>query len=342
MTPLLTRRAALAGAAAGALPTLSRAQKADALQAVYEGAKKEGKVVYFTSNDTDVSRESAKSFAKKYPGIEVEAYKIEPGPAMERIIGESGAGRLSCDVTDGPIAYTQLLFDRGLAVAYPWAEVFGLDAGDVLFGGRALYAYNLDCPIAYNTNLVKPGEITSWEELATPKWSGKVLLEARGIVFPLLALAWGEDKAYDYLKRLVANKPLIVKGGTQSLEALAGGQGHVAVGGYGGRVEQFRKEGAPLDWARVSPVPAMIYTHLALKGAPHPNAALLWNAWTIGKEHLAALYAIQSFGRLGGPNISPLGQTMRDAGLTVVYETEDAAEMQRLLVKAGATIGGLK
>ena len=262
--------------------------------------------------------------------------------AMERIIGESGAGRLSCDVTDGPVAYTQLLFDRGLALSYPWADVFGIDPGDVLFEGRALYAYNLDCPIAYNTNLVQPGEIKSWEELTAPKWSGKVLLEARGIVFPLLALAWGEDKAFDYLKRLVANKPLIIKGGTQTLESLAGGQGAVAVGGYGGRVEQFKDEGAPVEWARVSPVPAMIYTHMALKGAPHPNAALLWNAWSIGKEHLDALYARQRNGRLSGSKISPLGQKMQGAGLEIVYETGNAAEMQTLLVRAGAAIGGLK
>ncbi len=156
------------------------------------------------------------------------------------------------------------------------------------------------------------------------------------------ALAWGEDKAYDYLKRLIANRPIIIKGGTQALEALAGGQGAAAVGGYGGRVMQFQKEGAPVEWARVSPVPAMIYTHMALKGAPHPNAAVLWAAWSIGREHLAALYAAQSFGRLSGPNISPLGVTMRDAGLDIVYESADAANMQRMLVKAGAMIGGLK
>ncbi len=343
METWLSRRSLGGGlCAAAAFPTLSRAQKADAVQALYEGARKEGKVVYFTSNDVEVSRESAKAFAKKFPGVEVEAYKIEPGPAMERIIGESGAGRLSCDVTDGPVAYTQLLFDRGLALSYPWADVFGIDPGDVLFEGRALYAYNLDCPIAYNTNLVQPGEIKSWEELTAPKWSGKVLLEARGIVFPLLALAWGEDKAFDYLKRLVANKPLIIKGGTQTLESLAGGQGAVAVGGYGGRVEQFKDEGAPVEWARVSPVPAMIYTHMALKGAPHPNAALLWNAWSIGKEHLDALYARQRNGRLSGSKISPLGQKMKGAGLEIVYETGNAAEMQTLLVRAGAAIGGLK
>ncbi len=336
----LSRRDALAGLAALAAAP-ARADD-ETLQSVYEGAKKEGKVVFWSSNDVIANQNSAKRLALRFPGVEVEAYKIEPGPAIERIIGESEAGRLSCDVVDAPISYTQLLFDRGLAISYPWEKVFGIDKDSVLFDGRAVYTYNLDVPIAYNTTLAKESDFKSWEDLLDPKWSGKVLLEGRGIVFPLLALAWGEDKTFTYLAKLLANKPIIIKGGTPTIEALAGGQGAVAVGTYGGRVLQYRMDGAPVEWARVGPIPAMIYVQMALKGAPHPNASKLWNWWTTTPEHQEELYKHHYFGRLTGPNISPLGKMMKDANLQVVVETTDSKEMQRLLVKAGGMISGNK
>ena len=105
---------------------------------------------------------------------------------------------------------------------------------------------------------------------------------------------------------------------------------------------QYQKEGAPVDWARVGPIPAMIYSQMVVKGAPHPNAALLWAYWTSTPEHLGELYKHHYFGRLRGPTISPLGKAMRDAGVEIVFETTDAAKLQLLLAKAGAMIGGLK
>ncbi len=338
----ISRRGAVGGlAAVGLAPSLARAED-ETVQSIYEAAKKEGKVVFWSSNDVVANQASAKRFAQKFPGIEVESYKIEPGPAIERIIAESAAGKLSCDVVDSPISYTQTMFDRGLAISYPWDKVFGVPKDDILFDGRALYSYNLDVPIAFNTQLAKASDFKSWDDLLDPKWSGKILLEARGIVFPLLSLVWGEDKTFDYLKRLLANKPIIIKGGTPTIEALAGGQGAVAVGTYGGRVLQFQKDGAPVDWARIGPIPAMIYVQMAVKGAPHPNASKLWAWWTVTPDHLDELYKHHYFGRLTGPNMSPLGKMMQDAGAQVVFETTDSAKLQQLLVKSGAMIGGLK
>ena len=341
----ISRRSVIGGVASMTTAGMlfpARAQQ-DTIAAIYEAAKKEGKVVFFSSNDVKPNQESAKLFAQKYPGIAVEAFKIEPGPAIERIISEATSGRQSADVVDSPISYTPLLMNRDLVVSYPFDKVFGIPNEDLLFGNRAIHSYNLDVPIAFNTNMAKAADFAGgWDSITDPKWRGKFLLEARGIVFPLLTLAWGEERAFALLQKLIDNKPIIIKGGTPTIEALAGGQGAVAVGTYGGRVLQYQKEGAPVDWARVGPIPAMIYSQMVVKGAPHPNAALLWAAWTSTPEHLGELYKHHYFGRLRGPNISPLGKEMQAAGAQIVFESTDANEMQRLLAKAGAMIGGLR
>lgn len=79
-----------------------------------------------------------------------------------------------------------------------------------------------------------------------------------------------------------------------------------------------------------------------MKGAPHANAPLLRAYWSSTQDHLEELFKHHHFGRLRGPNISPLGKEMQAAGAEIVFETADANEMQRLLAKAGAMIGGLR
>ena len=136
----------------------------DTIASIYEAAKKEGKVTFFSSNDVKPNQESAKRFAKRFPGIEVEAFKIEPGPAIERIISETSSGRQSADVVDSPISYTPLLMNRDLVVAFPYDKVFGVPSEDLLFGNRAVHSYNLDVPIAFNTTMAKASDFAGgWD-----------------------------------------------------------------------------------------------------------------------------------------------------------------------------------
>lgn len=314
----------------------------DTVQSLYAAAKKEGAVVYWSSMDVKANETIGKDFAKRFPGIRLQVFKIEPGPAIERIITESQAGRLEADVVDSPLGYLSQLTSRNLLDSYPWDKVFGLEPTKLMFGGRVLEYFNLDTPIAYNTTLVQPGEIKSWDDLLQPRWRGKVILEARGIEFPVLAEKWGEPHTFDYLHRLLANAPIIIQGGTPTGEALAGGQGAIALGTYGGRILQYKKEGAPIDWARVSPIPAMIYVAGVLKGAPHPAAAKLWTYFLTTPPAQKDLYETQGFGMLTGKNMSPLGQEMQAAGIQVILESPDIEHERQLLAQTGDIIRGRK
>ena len=157
-----SRRELVGGLAAlGAAAPFTSAGAADTVQSIYEAAKKEGKVVFLSSNDVKPNQESAKRFAQKFPGIAVEAFKIEPGPAIERIIGEASANRQSTDVVDSPISYTPLLMNRDLVVSYPFDSVFGIPKEDLLFNNRAIHSYNLDVPIAFNTTMAKASDFAA-------------------------------------------------------------------------------------------------------------------------------------------------------------------------------------
>ena len=102
-------------AAAGALAfgsCAAHAQLQETVASIYEAAKKEGKVVIWSSLDTDVQHAQLKAFSRKFPGITIEAFKLPPGPAVERAITEARAGKVNVDILDTNSGYLQLLFDQ--------------------------------------------------------------------------------------------------------------------------------------------------------------------------------------------------------------------------------------
>jgi iron(III) transport system substrate-binding protein len=310
---------------------------------VYAAAKKEGKVVYWTSYDTETMDAMGARFAKRFPGIAIEPFRINPGPAIERIITQSRAGQLNVDAVNGFVSYMPQLVDRGLAISFPYDEVLGVPKGRLVYDNKGLVEIHLDSPIVYNTTWVKPGEIKSWDDLLDPKWSGKIIMDARGVSFAILAGKWGEEKTADFLRRLLANKPIIMKSGTQVIEALAGGQGAIGIGTYAGRAIQYKEKGAPIEWARVSPVPTGIILIMAgLKGSAHPNAAHLWASFWATPEGQEAIWEGHRYGMVAGDNLSPHGRDIQASHLEVVFENTDPVENSRLLQKMGGIIGSLQ
>ena len=280
------------------------------------------------------------AFSKRYPGIQIETFKIQPAPAIERAVTEAKAGLHNVDVIDPNISYLPLLLDRDMLESYPWDKVFGIAPAQLLFDNKAIVIADYDYPISYNTDLVPAGAIKSWEDVLDPKWRGKVLIEARGIPFHILATKWGEERTADFIKRLLTNQPIITQGSTLATDSLAGGRGAISIASIGGRIQLAIDAGAPVEWARVGPIPSLTVVITPIKGAPHPNAAKLWSAFWATEEAQNIFYQEQRFGFLAGEPLSPHGKELRAAGIEVLREPTNLAEGQRLLEKVGALVSG--
>ena len=89
--------------------------------------------------------------------------------------------------------------------------------------------------IAYNKDKVRPGEISTYEELADPKWKGRVCMRSSTNVYNLSLMGalidhLGEAKAEAWAKGVHANLAQEPKGGdTDQLKAVAAGQCDVTV-----------------------------------------------------------------------------------------------------------------
>ncbi|NYZ14690.1 Fe(3+) ABC transporter substrate-binding protein [Azospirillum sp. RWY-5-1] len=98
--------------------------------------------------------------------------------------------------------------------------------------------------LIYNKAAVKPSELGSYEDLADPKWKGRVLIRSSTNVYnqsltgSILA-ALGEEKTEAWAKGLVANMARKPQGGdSDQIKAVAAGEGDVAISNtyYFGRI----------------------------------------------------------------------------------------------------------
>ncbi len=89
--------------------------------------------------------------------------------------------------------------------------------------------------IAYDKNKVKPEELSSYEDLADPKWQGKILIRPSGNIYNQSLLASiiandGKDQAKDWAGKVVQNLARVPKGNDRDqVKAILAGEGDLAI-----------------------------------------------------------------------------------------------------------------
>src|SRR5436190_16425525 len=115
--------ASTAFAAAAQVPAGYPASYADTIAA----AKKEGKVVVYSTTDTAAAGFLTKDFQALYPGISVEYNDMNSTEVYNRFISEKAAGAGSADVLWSSSMDLQIkLVNEGGALAYASPEIAGL------------------------------------------------------------------------------------------------------------------------------------------------------------------------------------------------------------------------
>ncbi|HEX9786966.1 MAG TPA: ABC transporter substrate-binding protein, partial [Candidatus Binatia bacterium] len=159
--------------------------------------------------------------------------------------------------------------------------------------------------------LVKKGEEPKqFEDLADPKWKGKLIAEPRDFQL-LMGLAKrkykSDEKAVELLKKIAANGVEFHKGHSQLAEFLVAGQAPVCLTCYSHHFPPRIKKGAPVMPLLSEGVGEVGGSVAILKGAPHPNAALLWARWAVSEEGQKA-YA-QAGETPAHPKVEPVEKT---------------------------------
>ncbi len=278
------------------------AEPQDEWKKIIEAAKKEGKIVA-GGPPTAILRQKYKETFEKRFAVELELVSA-PGPQNAgRATAEFKAGVRYFDVLHGGSGTLEpLVYDNVLAPFSDYMILPEIKDPRQWWGGhmwednvktnRFIYSFSADfsTPPFYNTDLVKPGELSSYDDLLLPKWKGKI-----GFFEPRMPSAgqglWGflmKIKGKDFLQKLAEQNLFISRDGKQIADALAKGTLAVGLGVSQRFVDPYIKTGLP-----IKPLMSIregmggsngFGTVAVMKNAPHPNAAKVYINWLLGKE----------------------------------------------------------
>ena len=140
---------------------------------LYEGAKKEGAVIYASPAEEKQIAKLMEGFMKKYPGISGKGMGGQQEDLSNRIIAESRAGRSTFDVISVGTELGEYRKTKALAELY---DLVGNARYPAKFRGPDFYSWNLlSMVIAYNTKMVQASDVPQgYNDLLDPKWKGKI------------------------------------------------------------------------------------------------------------------------------------------------------------------------
>ena len=262
---------------------------AAAQDARVEAAKKEGKVVWYTSLALPTAEKIGKLFEAAYPGIKVEVHRTGSQRILQRVMQEMQANLKLVDVIHTSDAgHFVLLKEKKLLMKYTPAGVDAFPAG---FKDKDSYYFTLRATvnvIAYNTKLVPAAEAPKgWKDLLDPKWRGKMVTAHPGYsgVIATHVLALTQLYGWDYFKQLAQNKLMLVQSAVDPAGVVASGERQVAVDGGDYYYYQMKKKGNPIEVIYPKEgVPLVISPTAIASFAPHPNAAKLFTDFTFSRE----------------------------------------------------------
>ena len=293
----LSRRDVLVGSSAlalsGTLSTrvLSAAPPASAITPeLIAAAKKEGKVVWYTSVDLPLAEKVAKAFEAKFPGVAVRVERSGAERVFQRIGQEYASKIYACDVVNSSDAAHGIVWKKqnwlepfvpeDVAKFYP-AEHKDID------GQFASFRVWLSI-IAYNTDLVKKEDAPkSFADLLDPKWKGKMVKAHPGYSGTIMTATYQmqRDLGWGYFEKLAAQNVMQVQSSADPPKRLALGARAVMADGNEYSIFQLAETDSP-----VAPIyategsPLIVGPTGMFKAAPNPNAAKLFCNYSFSPE----------------------------------------------------------
>ena len=267
---------------------------AAAQDARLDAARKEGKVVWYTSLALPSAERVAKLFEQAYPAVKVEVHRTGSQRILQRVMQELGANIKNVDVIHTSDAgHYVLLKEKKLLMQHTPPGLERFPAG---FKDKDGYYYGLRATvnvIAYNTKILSAAEAPkTWKDLLDPRWKGKLVTAHPGYsgVIATHVLALANAYGWEYFKQLAQNRLMLVQSAVDPSGVVASGERPVAVNGGDYTFYQIKKKGNPVEIVYPKEgVPLVISPSAIASFAPHPNAAKLFTDFTFTREIKQAL-----------------------------------------------------
>lgn len=291
---LLASLAVLLLAPAG--PAAAQVAAAETDPAVVAAARKEGKVVIYSTTDSVAAQALLREFRSRYPGVEVEYDDMNSTEVYNRFVSEAAAGAGAADLLWSSAMDLQIkLVSDGYAAQYASPAKAKLPAWAV-WKDQAYGTTFEPIGFAYNKRLLKPDEVPqSHADLARAvkanpaRWAGKLCSydpERSGLGFLLITQDEANDKAFkDTLAAYGQAQTKLYTSTGAMLEKIISGEhllGFNMIGSY--VIAKAKKDPnvgfvMPRDYTLV-----MSRIAFVPKAAKHPNAGKLFLDFLLSQD----------------------------------------------------------
>jgi iron(III) transport system substrate-binding protein len=253
---------------------------ADREQLLLAGAKKEGKVVWYTALAGGSYKDLARAFETKY-GVPVEAYRGASRDLIAKVLAESQAKRYLMDVAESspPLLMLMRAMKRLTPFSSPHLAKFSADAKEDAGKGAVFWATDRESYMgfAYNKEKLPASAVPkNYEGLLNPALKGRMAFVTTDTGSRTVG-AMLRTKGEEFVKKLrnqeitmhsisgQAMNDLIITGEVEASPTIFRNHALVAA-----------EKKAPVAWVPMDIVPASAGSAGLSAFAPHPHAAVLF------------------------------------------------------------------
>jgi iron(III) transport system substrate-binding protein len=250
-------------------------------------ARKEGRVVFYTTFNVADLQDLKRFFEQKYPFLKVDWFRLGHSRLANKIRTEALAGKLEADAIAMSTTYLDELRSSGAVTRMRPPLRDQLHDGFADKEGWVNGLYNTAYVLQYNTKLVKPEELPKdWNDLLDAKWKGQLAIDQESFEwFAGLLDSMGEERGLRFAKQLASREIAVRRGHTLLNQLLAAGEFKIVLEQYDHIAYRALKAGSPTNYVFLNPIIAEApNTVWVAKNAPRPYGAALLADFLLAKE----------------------------------------------------------
>ena len=233
------------------LAELAKYNGPDRARLLYDGAKKEGKFLWYTS--LIANKEIVKIFESKYPGVTVETYRASGTQLATRVLAEAQSKRYLGDVIETSPPGLMVLRDSQLLLPYtsPYLAEYPEAAKQKATGNLVYWTTDRESYIGvgYNKNVLLAADVPkNFDDLLKPSLKGKMAISNDDVSARFVGTMI-KSKGEGYIKNL-KDQDITLHGvnGPGFNELIVSGEVPISFSSIHSNIGHAADKGAPVAW----------------------------------------------------------------------------------------------
>lgn len=316
---------------------LAAYNKPDREKMLYEAAKKEGRLMWYTSLTGGPNSDAPKVLEAKYPGIKLEVYRGDSDAIIQRVIQEAQAKRYLVDSIETTFPILKVMQEYKLLAPYfsPHLAQYSDEAKEK--ADKSLVYWTTDresyIGLAYNTNSVQGNAVPkSFDDLLKPELKDKIGFATTDTGARVIA-AMLKSKGAEFVQKLKGQQiTLHSVSGRAILDMVISGELGLSPTVFLSHSRVSIAKGAPIKWVPMDLVPTNAGGVALPANAPHPHAALLFGDFLISPEGQKFL---GKYGLDSAINKPEFKRFYAEAGMSAAQYEKENEKWEKLLREIG-------